>query len=211
MKKIIIAALLGIAGALAVAAPAAATGSDSPTPYTVDATGITLPIGSVFEDNGHINIKTSAGDVGLHFEAKCITRTDAECAGARHDAAQLIGKSFAPWSAFGKSCPATVTWVQLSQYNEHYGEGGQPGIEIAGCGTPTPEPTVTPNPKPTSTSTSTPTPAPQCGTEGQLACTPGGELAVVLIPTSAALGGLGAAFFFRRRIAALLDRLYFRH
>src|SRR5690606_24688472 len=79
--------------------PALAGGSDSPTPYTVDATGITLPAGDVFPDNGHINITTTTGDFGIHFESKCTTRTDAECA-TKHQAAQYIGKSFIPWSAF---------------------------------------------------------------------------------------------------------------
>lgn len=110
------------------AAPALAGGSDSPTPYTVDATGITLPDGETFRDNGHVNIKTTSGPANLHFEGKCVNRTDAECAGERHDAAQFIGKSFIPWSAFGLTSEHCVSWVQLSDYNEHYGEGAQPPV-----------------------------------------------------------------------------------
>lgn len=104
------------------------SGSDSPTPYTVDGRGITLPVGEVFENNGHVNIKTATGSLSLHFEEKCVTRTDAECAGERHKAAQFIGKSYIPWSAFGLKGEFCVCWVQLSAYNEHFGEGGQEPI-----------------------------------------------------------------------------------
>lgn len=122
------------------ASPALAAGSDGPTPYTVTEEGIYLPAGQVFQDNGHVNIKTSLGPANVHFEAKCITRTDAECAGDRHAQAQFIGKSSIPWTAFGLGKkPFCVTWVQLSQYNEHYGEGGQGGVGT-GCATPPPLP-----------------------------------------------------------------------
>lgn len=131
MKKIItgaaVAALVAL-GAFIAPASAWAGGSDSPTPYTVDQTGITLPAGDTFRDNGHVNITSNPSGTNLHFEGKCITRTDAECAGARHDAAQFIGKSFIPWSAFGLSGEFCVSWVQISNYNEHFGEGGQAPI-----------------------------------------------------------------------------------
>ena len=167
-----------------VAAPAFAGGSDDPTPYTVDRAGITLPAGRVFQDNGHVNIRWDGGAKGLHFEAKCATRTDAECAGDRHAAAQFIGKSFLPWSAFGLT-DECVTWVQISDFNEHYGEGGQPPVclvEETPCPSPTaptsepsktPEPTSTPSPsispsseptpsvEPTSEPSETPTPSPE--------------------------------------------------
>lgn len=114
-----------------------ATGSDSATPYTVSAEGISLSGGSTFSDDGHINVRLAegAGTANVHFEAKCATRTDAECAGERHDHAQFIGQSFIPWSAFTLPASGCVEWVQLSQYNEHFGEGGQAPV----CyGTPTP-------------------------------------------------------------------------
>lgn len=133
---------VSIAGA-AIAQPAYAQGgSDSPTPYSVTDTGITLPAGSTFPDNGHVNIRMLAGNTtGLHFESKCITRDDAECAGARHEAAQYIGASFIPWSAFGVDITTEcVTWVQISTYNEHFGEGGQPPIGALCSGTDVPEP-----------------------------------------------------------------------
>ena len=128
MKKLLALAtsvLLGVSLAVVGSSAAFAGGSDSPTPYTVDQTGITLPAGDTFRDNGHVNIRTNLGNPGLHFEGKCINRTDAECAGARHAAAQFIGKSFIPWSAFGLNGEFCVSWVQISQYNEHFGEGGQ--------------------------------------------------------------------------------------
>ena len=48
--------------ALVAASPAMAGGSDSPTPYTVSADALTLPAGSTFQDNGHVNVRyTVAG------------------------------------------------------------------------------------------------------------------------------------------------------
>lgn len=102
-------------------------GSDDPTPYTVDGSGVTLPAGEVFGDGWHVNIKTTEGGYGVYFEGKCVERVDAECEGARHELAQFIGQGFIPWSAFGVGC-ATVEWVQVSAYNEHWGEGGQSGV-----------------------------------------------------------------------------------
>jgi hypothetical protein len=150
---------------LGSSAYAAWGGSDSPTPYTVDAAGVTLPAGQAFPDNGHVNIRTDHGDVNLHFESKCITRSDAECAGDRHAAAQFIGTSFIPWSAFGLSCPFSVSWVQLSQFDEHFGEGGQAPVSCGVVPIPSPSPslTTTPSPTPTETSPPSPTPTPSAG------------------------------------------------
>ncbi|WP_084125456.1 hypothetical protein [Demequina sp. NBRC 110054] len=148
-----IAAVVG-AAALAVAGfaiPALAGGSDSPTPYTVSAAGITLPSGETFSDNGHINIKTTEGDFGIHFESKCIEKDDAECAGLKHEIAQYIGKSYIPWSVFGLSSTACVSWVQLSQYNEHYGEGGQSPVCLTVQGGSTPEESESPTDDETTT------------------------------------------------------------
>lgn len=146
---------------------ASAAGSDSATPYSVTAEGITLAPGDVFADGDHVNIRYQAEGVGLsdgvHFEAKCIEREDAECAGERHAIAQYIGQSFLPLSVFDYGTFACVEWVQISKYPEHYGEGGQPPVG-PGCSTPTPTPTptetVTPTPTPTPTETVTPTPTP---------------------------------------------------
>lgn len=139
---------------LALIAASLAGGSDDPTPYTLDIEGITLPAGETFPDNGHVNIRTTQGSFGVHFESKCITRTDAECAGERHELAQFIGKDFIPWSAFGLVDEFCVEWVQISQYNEHFGEGGQPPL----CNTPDtpPEPPVDPPTEPPTEPPTTP-------------------------------------------------------
>lgn len=145
------------AGVLLLASPAWA-GSDRPTPYTVTAKGIQLPAGVTFGDGWHVNSKTSQGDKGLHFEAKCVDRTDAECAGERHEIAQYIGKSFLPWSAFGfDKKTLCVTWIQISAFDEHFGEGGQPPI---GKGCTKPSTTPTPTPSPSETPTEEPTAEP---------------------------------------------------
>lgn len=133
-------------------------GSDGPTPYTVDVNGITLPSGDVFMDNGHVNIRTATGKTaGVHLEGKCINRSDAECAGARHEQAQFIGKGFIPWSAFGiNTATECVVWVQVSHYNQHFGEGGQD--PVGKCkGSETPKPTDPVEPCPTTTVTATAT------------------------------------------------------
>ncbi len=146
--------LTSMTAAMTVTAGAirADAGSDSPIPYTVDRAGITLPAGETFPDNGHVNIRWNGGHAGLHFESKCTTRTDAECAGARHEAAQYIGASFIPWTAFGVPADACIEWVQIAQHPEHYGEGGQSPIclnEEEPCPTETTPPS-TPEPSPTS-------------------------------------------------------------
>lgn len=151
--KVIAITALSAVLVLTLGAPAFAGGSDSPTPYTVDETGITLPKDVYFEDNGHVNTNGSAGGKGIHFESL-----------NNQPSGVWIGKSFLPWSAVGLKCGDVVTWVQLSQYNEHYGEGGQPPVTVS-CGTPTPTPTPTetstptPTPTPTDTPTSTPVPS----------------------------------------------------
>lgn len=141
-----------------------AGGSDSATPYTVDATGITLPAGVTFKDNGHVNVKTNLGDKGIHFESL-----------NNQPSGQWIGKNFLPWSAFGlDTSKVCVTWVQIAEYNEHFGEGGQKPVGH-GCVTespspsptptetvtasPSPSPTVTETPRPTATPTVTPKPS----------------------------------------------------
>ena len=116
--------------------PAHANGSDAPTPYTVDSQGVTLPAGTTFPAHGHVNINGSAGGAGIHFDPN-----------NGHPGGQWIGQSFIPWSAFGLECGDTVTWVQVSLYNEHYGEGGQPTVSVY-CepSDPPAEPPVKPEP-----------------------------------------------------------------
>lgn len=163
MKRLARTAILAVmvAGMALAATPAEAAGSDDPTPYTVTAQGITLPAGAVFHDGDHVNLETTDGRRwSAHLEAKCITRTDAECAGTRHDHAQYIGASYMPLAALGLTGEYCVKWVQLAAHPEHYGEGGQPPV----CTTvpPTDEPTdqpTTPEPEPSWTAPPTPEPS----------------------------------------------------
>lgn len=189
---------LALAAALTIATMG---GSDDPTPYTVDGSGITLPAGQVFEDNGHVNVTTITGSFGLHFEAKCVVRTDAECAGARHAAAQFIGTGFIPWSAFGIVPCDAVVWVQIAQFNEHFGEGGQASVKVLPCGvTPPVEPPVDPpveTPPPVTpdqpTETSTPTPQPSDIPGASSLPYTGGPDWVLFIPLACLLICLGVA------------------
>ena len=126
LRRMFVVALISCLAIVPLGTTAYADGSDSPTPYEVTKDGIQLPAGDTFSDNGHVNIKATGSTwKDLHFEGKCITRTDAECSGDRHAAAQYIGKSSIPWEAFGLKEPFCVTWTQLAQYKEHFGEGGQ--------------------------------------------------------------------------------------
>lgn len=109
----IVTLLLFLCG-LAAAAPARAGGSDSPAPYTVNEQGITLPQGQIFQAHGHVNIKTDQGPKNIHFDPN-----------NNQPGGVWIGKSSIPWSAFGLTGDFCVSWVQMAQYNEHFGEGGQ--------------------------------------------------------------------------------------
>ena len=144
MKKIL--AVLGLAILFVAPGSAAyAAGSDGPTPYSVTVEGIQLPAGETFKDGGHVNVRTNQGARGIHFESL-----------NNQPSGVWIGKDFLPWSAFGfETERLCVGWVQISQFNEHFGEGGQQPIG-KGCTTVTPTPT--PSSEPTSTPTSTPSP-----------------------------------------------------
>lgn len=136
---------------VALGLPAHAGGSDSPTPYTVDAAGITLPAGEVFQAHGHVNVRTNLGDAGIHFDPY-----NNQPGGA------WIGKSHIPWSAFGfKTKKVCVTWVQLSQFNEHFGEGGQTPVGKGCKPTSTPKPTPSPKPEPSPEPSPSTTPSPE--------------------------------------------------
>lgn len=162
MKKFLAVFAL-VAAMVGVPAAAFAGGSDSPTPYSVTSEGITLPEGQVFKDGGHVNIRTTANVAyGIHFEDRNWPKDSPKRA--------YIGQSFIPWSAFGiPAGQACVMWVQLAEYNEHFGEGGQApvGPDCAGPSDPedpktTPtDPPVTPTPTPTEeVPTEEPTPTP---------------------------------------------------
>ena len=131
MKKIYAAlAFIALVALTIFGAPTAASatgGSDAPTPYTVDETGITLPEGDTFRDNGHVNIKTEDGtQYGIHFEDRNWP--------VDHVKRYYIGKNSIPWAAFGIDTkhPYCIAWVQISHYNQHFGEGGQAPVGT-GC------------------------------------------------------------------------------
>lgn len=159
-RAIVVGLVMSLLGVLALgASPAFAGTSDSATPYTVTVDGIYLPDGETFQDNGHVNVRTNQGDRGIHFESL-----------NNQPSGKWIGQNFLPWGAFGfDPTSLCVTWVQLSQYNEHFGEGGQTPVGL-GCTpstpeptptmTSTPEPTRTPEPTPEPTKTPEPTPEP---------------------------------------------------
>ncbi len=149
---------------LVAAAPALAAGSHAPTPYAVTADGLTLPEGSTFADDGHVNVRYVVDGrqrpAHAHFEAKCITRSDAECAGARHELAQRIGERFLSWDAMGIPQDACITWVQMSAFNEHFGEGRQqPVCRTAAPAEPAPSEPVPSEPAPSEPAPSEPTPS----------------------------------------------------
>ncbi|MCU1515071.1 MAG: hypothetical protein JWO10_2161 [Microbacteriaceae bacterium] len=120
MKRTIAAVLTGaLAIGLAVTGVTTAfADSNSPTPYTVDAAGVTLPSPDTFPANGDVNVTyTQAGvsaQKSIHFDPN-----NNQPGGA------WIGKSNIPWSGFGLAGNYCITWVQVSLYNAHFGEGGQ--------------------------------------------------------------------------------------
>jgi hypothetical protein len=135
---------------------AVAGGSDAPVPYDVSPDGLTLPAGNTFGDNEHVNIRYAVDGVeksaGVHFESL-----------NDQPSGQFIGQDFLPWSYLIDDDDYCITWVQVSVFDEHFGEGGQDPV----CTTdpepePTPEPTdPTPTPEPTDpTTTPEPTPEP---------------------------------------------------
>lgn len=137
VKKIF--TVLGVIAALILVGAPSAQAANPPA-YQVTAEGIKLPGSNVFQDNGHINVRYSllTGEVktkNVHFEGKCVNRTDAECAGTRHEVAQFIGKGEIPWSAFGLSDGFCVEWTQVSHSNTlinnyHFGQQGEKAMCI---------------------------------------------------------------------------------
>ena len=83
-----------------------AGGSDSPTPYTVTAEGVTLPAGATFEANGHLNYRVTALD-GTG------TRTFNVHQSVPHNGvwpqAAYVGKSYYAWADHPRSRPRSPT------------------------------------------------------------------------------------------------------
>lgn len=162
-------------------------GSDSPTPYVVTADGVTLPAGTVFPAHGHVNYRTTERSGGVHFDPN-----NNQPGGA------YIGAGFFPIALAPGEC---LVWIQVSLYDEHFGEGGQApvcrGVEPTPGPTHTPAPTLPPKPSPTEEPTWEPSeqptvspspvpvsPAPKPSGEPTSAPSPGAPLSVPPVPST---------------------------
>ncbi|TGJ96446.1 hypothetical protein DLJ96_12155, partial [Actinotalea fermentans ATCC 43279 = JCM 9966 = DSM 3133] len=109
--------------AILVATPTiASAGSDSPTPYTVTASGVSLPAGQVFREHGHVNYRATA----LDGTGEQSFNVHLETANGRSTAA-YVGAGFLDFAGAVAAFPGgfCVTWVQVEGFDEHFGEGGQ--------------------------------------------------------------------------------------
>lgn len=141
-----------LTAAILVATPTiASAGSDSPTPYTVTASGVSLPAGQVFREHGHVNYRATA----LDGTGEQSFNVHLETANGRSTAA-YVGASFLDFAGAVATFPAgfCVTWVQVEGFDEHFGEGGQ-------------APECTPKPTPLSPAppVTRPVPSPAPGSE----------------------------------------------
>ncbi|WP_141692851.1 hypothetical protein [Leifsonia xyli] len=84
--------------------------ADVAIPYHVSVDGVTLTDGSTFPANGDVNYRTTSRSSGMHFDPNNNQR-----------GAAFIGKTFLPIKLAPGEC---IVWVQYSNTNYHYGEGG---------------------------------------------------------------------------------------
>lgn len=114
----------------------ATTAAHAVTPtYEVTEDGLQLIAGETFQDSYHVNVKLEDDPQqrNMHIEAKCLTKTDHECAAVRHshvgltlhEEAQFIGKNYLPWSALGIKPGQCIEWLQVYSHDFHYGEQGE--------------------------------------------------------------------------------------
>ena len=170
----IIALTAALVAAFVVSGPAHAGGSDSPTPYTVTAQGITFPRPLAAHD--HVNVRLTDGTSrGLHLDPN-----------NGHPGGAWIAASFLPWSALGIT-GGCISWVQVAGYNEHFGEGGQsPVCLTTPTPTPAPEPSWTAEPEPSvePTPTAPPTSPEPSSSPSPTQPEPSPEPSVTVEPTS---------------------------
>ncbi|GEA84324.1 MAG: hypothetical protein NVV70_10895 [Cellulomonas sp.] len=153
-------AVPALSGLLLLASSASATagGSDAPIPYDVSPEALTLPVGDTFDVHDHVNVRYTKhgrdGSANIHIEPG-------------RSSAALVGKSTVRWELVGVPQGSCITWVQVSGYDEHFGEGGQKPVCNTTCKpkpnpypTPSPSPSESPEPEPSPTPTVTPTPPP---------------------------------------------------
>jgi len=143
-RTVLAAAVPAVAGLFLVsgAAGAWATGSDDThVPYDVTVDGVTLPAGDTFADSDHVNVRyTYRGkdrSANLHIEREQPSRA-------------VIGQSSVSWEIVGVPEGSCITWVQVSGYDEHFGEGHQKPVCQSKCRHST-KPTPSPTPSPSAT------------------------------------------------------------
>lgn len=154
MRRLLSITVSTLAVVALIAGPVAA-GSDSPTPYTVTAEGLSFPRPLAAHD--HVNVRLTDGRTGhLHLDPN-----------NGHPGARWIGAAFLPWSAVGVT-DGCVEWVQVAGYDEHHGEGGQAPVCV-GAPSPSPTPSVSPSPS------VSPTPEPSPETSPEPSPTPSPE------------------------------------
>ena len=152
--KFILGVIVGVvAGVLSVLLFAQPAHAIAPT-FSVQSDGLHLLNGETFQDAYHVNLKLEgiAEQRNMHIEAKCLTKTDHECAAVRHyqvgltlhEEALFIGKDFLPWSALGIKPGQCIEWVQVAGHNYHFGENGEAPVCV-----PTTPPTTPPVTPPT--------------------------------------------------------------
>lgn len=165
---------------LGSAAAATAGGSDDPTPYTVTADGLTLPEGRTFVENDHVNVRYVVDGVTLSAQLHVQAATAQ---------GSFAGRSDVRWSELGLPAEHCVTWVQVSGFNEHFGEGGQrpvcsaaPPVQTAvpvAPLAPVPATPVPPSPAPASPAAS---PAPSSPVTGGAPATPAPTVTADAVP-----------------------------
>lgn len=135
---------------------ATAGGSDGEPPYAVTPTALVLPAGDALDAHDHVNVAYDlgrrTGSANLHVEPGTGT-------------GRFVGRGSVTWQEVGVPAGACITWVQVSGYDEHYGEGHQRPVCTTGptpSPTPTDEASPTPSPRPSRTPdcppSATPTP-----------------------------------------------------
>jgi hypothetical protein len=190
LRRAVAVAPLSVLLLLGSAAAATAGGSDAPTPYTVTADGLTLPAGRTFVENDHVNVRYVVDGVTLSAQLHVQAAT---AQGA------LAGRSEVRWSELGLPAERCVTWVQVSGFNEHFGEGGQrpvcsaappaqTAVPVAPLA-PVPATPVTPSAAPASPPASAVTPAPAA----PAAPAPAVTAAAVPVPSPTVSGAVLAA------------------
>jgi hypothetical protein len=146
MKKMLAAVVTGVLAigmAVAGVTTAVAAGSDSPVPYTVGATSLTLPSGTTFSSGGVNDGNVKYIPLADYVEGQTyrnapstwhVTSINFHLEGKTGYGKALEKQSVLPFDSVGSdgafrgTLPSTgycIVWVQVHGFNEHFGEGGQ--------------------------------------------------------------------------------------